>query len=127
VDLFEVAASGEVHPDAVLRWIQVAVFEACAQVGWTTTRRVAANFVVLQMRHDLEFFCYPRVEDRVHLISRYVDSHRLRGTWLHEIHRLPGNDLLVRDYSTGVFVDLQGRPSTPPVEMARDLHYGAPR
>jgi YbgC/YbaW family acyl-CoA thioester hydrolase len=120
----EVGPGGYAHPQAVYRWIEESVFDACAQSGWTAERRLATGSLVFQTRHDTDLVALPRVGDAIGVTSRVVEVRRLRGTWLQEIHRLPQEELLIRDYSTGVFVDLGGRPAAPPEEMMDQIRFG---
>jgi hypothetical protein len=48
------------------------------------------------------------------------------GTWLHEIYRVATNTLLMRDYSTGVFLDWQGNIRAAPQAMIEAVLQGEP-
>ena len=120
----EVGLGGYGQTQSVYRWFEESVFDACAQSGWTAERRLAMGSLVFQTRHDTELLALPRVGDSIRLTSRVVEVRRLRGTWLQEIHRLPGDELLIRDYSTGVFVDPSGRPAAPPKEIMYEIQFG---
>ncbi len=120
----EVGPSGRIHPQAVYDWLMESVFGASEQAGWPTERRLAANFVTFQTRHDTEFLTMPETGDFIRITSRAIEVRRLRGTWFHEVRRLPNEELLVRDYSTGVYLDLSGRPATPPSEMMNAIQFG---
>ena len=119
----EVNDYGEAHPQAIYHWLEEGVFDATAQAGWTPERRLAAGIVILQLRHDTEFFASPDVGDSIQITSCLIQARRFRGTWLQEIYRYPQKELLVRDYSTGIFLDLTGRPSSPPPEMMHDIQH----
>jgi acyl-CoA thioesterase FadM len=119
-----VGPSGFVHPQAVYQWIEEGVFDASAQGGWPFERCLAAGFVVFQMRHDTLFYAFPKLGDQLRFTNSLVDVRRLRGTWLNEIHRRSDGRLLARNYSTGVFLDLSGRPASPPEGMMDELRYG---
>lgn len=117
----EVDVHGFAHPQAIYRWLEESVYDASEQAGWPLARWQKSDRVVWQMRHDSEFWVFPRAGDRVRLTARLVDVRRLRGTWRIDIQRLPDKELLVRDYSMGVFLDLSGRPASLPEEIVRDL------
>ncbi len=85
----------------------------------------ASNFVTVQIRHDTEYFLPAVYGDEIEVVSRLYDLRRVRGTWLHEIHRAGTGELLVRNYSTGAFLDLQGRPAPAPQAMLDALLRGA--
>ena len=120
----ELAPSGRVHPRAILNWVEDAVFSACEQAGWPTERMLEANFLSFQTRHDSEFMSIPGTDDRIRVVSRLIDVRRLRGTWYHEIYDLGREEPLIRDYTTGVFLNQAGRPASPPSELMEDLQYG---
>lgn len=120
----EVGPGGRAHPQMVYRWLEDALFDASAQGGWPTERRLATGAIALMTRHDGQILALPVVGEEIRITSRIVEVRRLRGTWLHDIHGLPGGDLLLSDYSTGIFLDLTGRPAAPPAEMIQELQFG---
>ncbi|GAK50958.1 metallophosphoesterase [Candidatus Moduliflexus flocculans] len=117
----ELDFTGHIRPQAAYNWLEESVFEASAEAGWPPERRMASGFLILQMRHDTQFFALPEFGERIRIISRLVDTRRFRGTWIQEILSLNQNRVLARDYSTGIFVDIAGRPVTPPPEMMADM------
>lgn len=120
----ELAPSGRVHPRAILNWVEDAVFSACDQAGWPTERMLEADFLTLQTRHDSEFMSLPGADDRIRVASRLIDVRRLRGTWYHEIYDLGREELLIRDYTTGVFLNQAGRPASPQTGAVEDIQFG---
>ena len=115
---------GHVHLPAIYHWLEEAIFDASAQAGWPMERWQTEGFFVLQARHDTVFVDYPRYDENTRITSRLIDVRRLRGTWCVEVHRHPSHDLIVRDYSTGVFLDLTGRPASLPARIGRDIQFG---
>ena len=116
---------GHVHLPAIYHWLEEAIFDASAQAGWPMERWQAEGYFVLQARHDTLFVDHPRFDENTRITSRLIDIRRLRGTWCVELRRHPSNDLLVRDYSTGVFLDLAGRPASLPARIGREIQFGA--
>ncbi len=112
---------------AYLNWLEEATFRAAGAAGWPADRMWGENLLILQYRHDIEFFGDAGLGDVVEIESRYVYDGRIRGTWRHEIHRL-GEDgartLLARDYSTGAFLDRDLRPRLGAPEIAAALRAG---
>lgn len=123
VMLSELSPFGRVHPLAIYHWLQEAVFEASAEAGWPQSRWLEAGFLTLQTRHDTTILAMPRGGDAIRVTSRLTEVRRLRGTWLQEVHRHSDDQLLVRNYSTGVFLNLEGRPAAPPKQMMDDLRF----
>ncbi len=57
---------------------------------------------------------------------RLISVRRIRGTWIHEIVRPVTSTLLMRDYSTGAFLDWEGRIKPAPNAMMEALVQGEP-
>jgi len=66
----------------------------------------------------------PAPNDTVRITSRLIDARRLGGTWLIEVQNLADGQLLARDYSTGVHLNLEGRPAAPPAQIIQDIQFG---
>jgi hypothetical protein len=50
---------------------------------------------------------------------------KVRGAWTHEIYHAGIGKLLARDYSLGVFVTPEGRPTTLPAQVIADVLRGS--
>jgi acyl-CoA thioesterase FadM len=124
VELGEVDPTGFVHPQALFQWFEESIHDASAQAGWPLARWLAAGVFTLQTRHDAEIFTLPRGGDTVQIASRLIDARRLGGTWLIEVHRSSNHQLLARDFSTGVHLNLEGRPTAPPAQIIQDIQNG---
>jgi acyl-CoA thioesterase FadM len=120
----ELAAHGRAQPQAVYHWLEEAIFNASADAGWPVERWLAEGYFTLNIRHDTSIIELPRLWEEVETTSQIVDLHRLRGTWLVELRRAADGALLVRDYSTGVFLNLDGRPASPPMQLLREIQFG---
>ncbi|UCG24279.1 MAG: acyl-[acyl-carrier-protein] thioesterase [Chloroflexota bacterium] len=121
VERAEVGLARLAHPHVVFEWIEESVLSASAAGGWPIERCLEADFVVFQMRHDTTFFGQPALGQALEITSRLVDVRRLRGTWQNEIRDVDSGRLLVNNYSTGVFLNLAGRPTSPPPGMMEAL------
>lgn len=117
----EVGSGDYVHPQAIYTWLEEAVFEATAESGWPPEKRRKFGRYVFQRHHDTSIFRYPRAGDSIQVISRLVKTQKMQGTWLQEIILPSESVLCVRDYSTGIFVNTQGQPSSPPPQMIQDI------
>jgi acyl-CoA thioesterase FadM len=120
----ELNPQGAAHPEAIYHWLEDAVFEASAEAGWPVERWLGVGMLTLQTRHDTRFHTYPRRGEAIRIASRLVDVRHWRGTWQVEVRRALDGELLVRDYSTGTFLNLEGRPTTPPPEMMQEIQFG---
>jgi acyl-CoA thioester hydrolase len=120
----ELDAAGHVQLQSIYQWLEQSVFEASAKAGWPIERWLEAGHLTLQTRHDTEFLRFPGASDSIRITSRLVEVRRLRGTWLSEIHSQMDGTLLARDYSTGVFLNLAGRPATPPARIFQEIQFG---
>ncbi len=120
----EVEAGGFARPQAIYNWLEEGVFDASAEAGWTPEQRLASGVLIFQMRHDTEFFAFPQNGDTIRIISRLAEVKRFRGTWLQEMLLMPQQILLLRDYSTGIFVNLEGKPTSPSKGSMRNIQFG---
>lgn len=118
---YELDAMRHVNNAVYLNWVEEAKFRAAAEAGWPLERARAANFVTVQIRHDTEYFVPAVYGDEVDVVSYLYAVRRVRGTWLHEVYRVRDGELLVRNYSTGAFLDLEGRPREAPEGMLEVL------
>lgn len=121
VERSEVGPDGRLHPHVLFEWIEESILRASAEGGWPIERCLAEDFVVYQMRHDASFHSQPVLGDSVEIVSRLVNARRLRGTWQNEIRSLVDGRLLATNYSTGVFLNLDGRPTSAPPGMIEAL------
>jgi acyl-CoA thioesterase FadM len=121
----EVGPGGRVHPHITFQWIEEAILSASSEAGWTIERYLAEEFIVFQMRHDASFYSPAALGEALEVTSRLVNVRHLRGTWHNEIRRLADGRLVASDYSTGVFLNLAGRPTSPPPGMIQALQEPA--
>jgi YbgC/YbaW family acyl-CoA thioester hydrolase len=129
---YEVDGSGAVNPANLLRWVEEAKMEACAEVGWPLERMLGADLMIVQIRHDSEFYAPLRVGERAEVVSRIRDLRLLKGTWRHEIYRVgPASagdtaekELVALDYSVGAFLTCAGRPNPAPKAVLEALLTG---
>jgi acyl-CoA thioester hydrolase len=121
VERTEVGLAGKIHPHVLFRWIEESILSASAEAGWPIERYLASDFIVFQMRHDASFHSRPAMGEVMEITSRLVNVRRLRGTWQNEIKSLDDGRSIATNYSTGVFLNLAGRPTSPPAGMIEAL------
>ena len=124
VRFYELDGTNRVGLAVYFQWIQAAFFHATSSVGWTLEKMRDENFVSLQYRHDVEFFGSAKDGDEIEIASRLIEIRRVRGTWQHEICRAVTKELLLRDYSTGAFLDWKGNVRSGPMEILDALTRG---
>ena len=115
----EVGGGGTVDAAQILRCVEDARVCACADAGWENSRLAAENFLSVQIRHEAEFLHDLCLGDRIVVRSRVCDLGRLRGTWEHRFER--DGELVARDFSTGAFLNRDGRLAKPPEKLMEDL------
>jgi YbgC/YbaW family acyl-CoA thioester hydrolase len=124
---YEVDPSQTANLAAYFQWIEEATFRAAHEAGWTIERFHAENFIVFQYRHDATFFEPARNRDQIEIASRLVEIKKIRATWIHDLYRVSDHMLLLRDYSTGAFLDEAGNLHAAPVGMMEQLTEGEPQ
>ncbi|MEX0630411.1 MAG: hotdog domain-containing protein [Chloroflexota bacterium] len=122
---YEVGPDGAVGPQAILQWLEHAVFRAAARSGWPATRMSAVGFLSLVIGHELVLGRPAAEGDEVDITSRPVEVRRVSGAWHHEVRKRDGA-LVAADRARGAFLDLHGRIHPAPPELLRDLLRGEP-
>lgn len=129
---YELDARGGANPAQLLRWVEEAKMVACAGVGWPLDRMSDADLMIVQIRHDSEFYAPLRLGEQVEVVSRICDLRLLKGTWCHEIYRMSSaptegpveGALVATDYSAGAFLSCAGKPQPAPKAMLDALLQG---
>lgn len=122
---YQVGPDGVARPQAILQWLEHAVFRAAVRAGWPRERMESAGFMTYVVGHHLLLERAAREGDELTITSRLVDLGRVSGTWHHEIHRADGA-LVAADRARGAFLDLQGRTKRAPSGLIDDLLRGEP-
>lgn len=123
---YELDSTGSVGVSVYFNWLEEATFRAAKFVGWPLERMRSNDFVTFQFRHDAEFTDAAREGDKIVIESRLIDVRRVRGTWLHEVRRAETRALIMRDYSTGAFLDWAGKVRPAPAGMMEALVRAEP-
>ncbi len=122
---YEVGPDGAARPQAIVQWLEHAVFRAAARAGWARQRMESAAFVTYVVGHHLVLGQPAREGDELIVTSRLIDLRRVSGMWHHEI-RASGGGLIAADRARGAFLDLDGRARPAPAELLADLLRGEP-
>lgn len=125
VRTYHVGPDGAVRPQAILQWLEHAVFRAAARAGWPLTRMREAGFLSLVIEHRLVLGEPAHEGDELEIESRLAELRRVSGVWHHEVRRRDGT-LLAEDRARGAFLDLSGRIRTAPPGLLEDLLRGEP-
>ncbi len=124
VQHYELDTAGHVNHAAYVNWVGQAYFDALAAAGHPIDPTRRADWMVWQGGHDMEYLAAARADDPVEIFSWVCEAARVRGAWTHEVRQADTGQLLARDYSLGVFVDREGRPTTPPEEFVEGILRG---
>jgi acyl-CoA thioester hydrolase len=118
---YELDTNRHVNNAVYLNWLEEAKIQACAGAGWTLDQMAAENLLILQTRHDTEYLAPARHGDEIEVVSQFHDLRKVRGTWRHEVRRVGDGTLIARNFSTGAFLTLDGRPTRAPERFTRDI------
>lgn len=122
---YELGPGGAGRPQALLQWMEHAVFRAAVHGGWPRARMESAGFVTLIIGHQLVLGDPALEDERVEISSRLIELRRVSGIWHHEVRREDGA-LIAADRARGAFMDLDGRIRPAPREMLDALMRGEP-
>lgn len=122
---YEVGPDGAARPQAILQWLEHAVFRAAVRAGWPRERMETAGFLTYVVGHHLVLGRPAREGEELTVTSRLVELRRVSGTWHHEIHASDGG-LVAADRARGAFLDLEGRTKSAPAGLLDDLLRGEP-
>ncbi|RMD95685.1 MAG: acyl-CoA thioesterase [Calditrichaeota bacterium] len=124
VAIHELDPWGQVRPATFLTWIGQAYFEAIRTAGHPVEQMMAQGWYVLQGGHDLQIFTSPRHYDPLEIVSWICEMGKVRGAWIHEIRHRKTGELFARDYSLGIFTDLQGKIIPYPGQIVDEVIHG---
>lgn len=120
---YELGPDAAARPQAIVQWIEHAVFRAAERAGWRREQMEEAGFLTLVVGHHL-VLGEPALEgDELAVTSRLIELRRVSGTWHHEVHR-KGGALVAADRARGAFLGLDGRVQPAPAGLLDDLLRG---
>jgi acyl-CoA thioester hydrolase len=128
VQRYELDPMVHVNNAVYLNWLEQAVFDACAEAGWTWQRFLDSGVVIVQRRHEIEYFRPALRDDEIEIVSQVAGARRVTGTWQQDVYCVVRDgqvlDLplhLARDYNQGAFLTLEGQPARMPADMVDAL------
>jgi acyl-CoA thioester hydrolase len=127
VQSYELDPLGRAHHTVFFNWIEQAYYSAIRLAGHPLEELRASDRMVFQGGHDIEYFVPARDNDEIQIVSWICEVGKVRGAWIHEIYNAGEKTLLARDYSLGVFVNSQGKPTAAPQSQIEDVLRGPRR
>jgi acyl-CoA thioester hydrolase len=124
VQFHELDAARHVNHAVYLQWVGQAYFDAVRAAGYPPERARREGWLVLQGGHDIEYLAPARDNDEIAIVSWVCELGKVRGAWTHEIVNAATGQLLARDYSLGIFVTPEGRPTELPERAVADVLRG---
>jgi acyl-CoA thioester hydrolase len=124
VQTYELDPEGRVHHAVFLNWTEQAYYNAIRMAGHPLEQLRFGDWVVFLGAHDVEYFAAAHDNDEIEIVSWICELGKVRGAWIHEIYQAKTMKLLARDYSLGVFVNRQGRPTAAPQSVIDDIVHG---
>lgn len=124
VQFHELDAARHVNHAVYLNWAGEAYFDAIRAAGHPLEQTRQEGYMVFQGGHEIQYFAAAQDNDPIEVVSWVGEMARVRGAWTHEIYHADTRKLLARDYSVGVFVNLEGKPTVPPAQAIEDVVHG---
>jgi acyl-CoA thioester hydrolase len=128
VQSFELDLAKHVNNGVYFRWIEHAYNKALDSVGWGIERQISeCGFSIFAAGYEVEYFKPAHAKDPIKIVSWVTEMSRVRGAWIHEIRHADSDDLLVRAYAVGAFVDISGpqpKPTRIPAAMLQAILTG---
>ena len=124
VQSYELDPLDRVHHAIFLNWIEQAYYNAIGLAGHPLEQLRDGDWMVFQGGHDIEFFTPARNHDEIETVSWICEIGKVRGAWTHEIYESRNETLLARDYSLGIFVNADGKPTAAPGSLIEDVLRG---
>jgi len=124
VQFHELDGAQHVNHAVYLRWMEEAYFAAMRAAGQPLEQTRQDGWIALQGGHEVQYFAPALDNDNVEVVSWICEMGRVRGVWTHEVYNADTRKLLARNYSLGVFVNLQGKPTAPPNQAVEAVLRG---
>ena len=124
VQTYELDAAQHVNNAVYLHWVEQAYFDALRAAGHPIERTRREGWLAFQGGHDIHYFEPAFDNDEIEIISWICEMGKVRGAWTHEIYNARSGQLLAREYSLGIFVNLEGRLVSAPMHIVEDVLRG---
>lgn len=118
---YELDSLGHVNNAVYLHYLETAIDEAMSSLGYTVPRLTKLGILILVKELRIEFKHPALLGDELEVRSYVSEARRVRGTWHQQIINRKTGKILVEAYNTGVFLDLQGKPTKIPQEIVEAL------
>ncbi len=124
VQFHELDTARHVNHAVYLQWVGQAYFDAMRAAGCPPERSREEGWLIVQGAHDIEYFAPALDGEDVEVVSWVCELGKVRGAWTHEFVSAATGKLLARDYSVGVFLNREGKPSALPERVIEDVLRG---
>jgi acyl-CoA thioester hydrolase len=124
VQTYEVDTAQHVNNAVYLHWIEQAYFDAIRTAGHPVEQIRPQGWLVVQGGHEIEYFEPAFDNDEIEIVSWICEMGKVRGAWIYEIYNAKSGKLLARDYSLGIFVNLEGKLIVPPQHIIEAVLRG---
>ena len=125
VQFHELDAVQHVNHTVYVYWTEEAGLDVvrAAKHALEPDSRIAGR--LRQTGHEIQYFAPALEGENIEIVSWLAEIGEDGLAWTHEIYNADTHKLLVRDYSAGVFVDAEGKPSAPPQPIIEVVLRGA--
>ncbi|HWP46604.1 MAG TPA: thioesterase family protein [Candidatus Limnocylindrales bacterium] len=118
---YELDSFGHVNNAVYFHYLETAIDEAMSSLGYTVPRLKELGIIILVKELNIKFKHPALLGDELEVRSYVSEARRVRGTWHQQIINRKTSKVLVEAYNTGVFLDLEGKPTKIPQEIVEAL------
>ncbi|MCI0530128.1 MAG: acyl-CoA thioesterase [Nitrospira sp.] len=118
---YELDSFGHVNNAVYLNYLETAIDEAMSSLGYTVSKLKELGIIILLKEIKLDFKHPAMLGDELEVRSYVSEAKMVRGTWHQQVINRASARVLVEAYTTGVFLDLKGKPTRIPQDIVEAL------
>lgn len=118
---YELDSFGHVNNAVYLNYLETAIDEAMSSLGYTVPKLKEMGIVIFLKKLKINFQHPAMLGDELEVRSYVSEAKIVRGTWHQQVINRKNAKILVDAYTTGVFLDVAGKPTKIPEDIVTAL------